>query len=500
MQLKWESEFVARGLAFGREGAWSKDGKPAQTGPVTQHADMFLRTPNISSYHFVNLSLSDFEPDPAERMEYLAEYPRPGLEIAKANRRFASAHLSPHISPYPTFMGFDSSLLEYYLSRLCPLTVPSAGVTSPFASLVIPLFASGGRDYILMSVMALAARHRSLTDPKWTRVAMSLKGRVLTAVRQLLESSEMATDVVSDSQIPVAMMFLCLDEILDNCDHRWVIHLRAGQDFIRHRRRLLPSSSDDDENGQLVRFSERFFAYQDVISRTACGNAPIFGLEYWQSADRRGYDIWTGCSSTLTSIIFRITELARARDRENVSVDVLARDAEVLGQESSSFDIRSAVIGLDDTLIRSEYLKKASVELYYYCLVDDDTPASPRASNLVKQILQETMDLVVLGCVSGLMFPLFTAAVELDPLDDEESYENLMTGEFVSGRRLVLEILDAMSGVALANVERTAAVIRKVWRMRDLDLHDDHESRLVDVKQNDWSRYVNPYSLNISLA
>lgn len=362
----------------------------------------------------------------------------------------------------------------------------------------MPLFASGGRDYILMSVMALAARHRSLTDAKWARVAMSLKGKVLTAVRRLLASAP-AADVLAESQIPVAMMFLCLDEILDNCDHRWVIHLRAGQDFIRHRRRLL--LSNDEENDQLVRFSERFFAYQDAISRTACGNAPIFGLEYWQTADDgSGYDLWTGCSSTLTSIIFRITELARARDR-GVYSDELARDAQVLGQELSSFDVSSATLGLDDTLVRCEHLKKTSVLLYYHCLLDDDTPASLRVSILVRQILQETMDLVALGCVSGLMFSLFTAAVELDPLDDEETYENLITGEVVSGRRLVLGILDAMSGLALTNIERTAAVIRKVWRMRDLDLHDEHEKVIkVPEEQNDWSRYVNPYSLNISLA
>ncbi|SPO00319.1 uncharacterized protein DNG_03164 [Cephalotrichum gorgonifer] len=353
--------------------------------------------------------------------------------------------------------------------------------------------------------MAFAARHRSLTDPRWTWPALSMKGRAVAALRQRLGLLDTRAEAIADPQIPVAMMFLCLDEILDSCDHRWVIHMRACQDWLRLRRQLPSSSRSFQAEQSLVSFAERFFAFQDVISRTACGKAPHFGLEYWEDLGR-GTDAqewWMGCSTALANIIFRITELGRARDRKELSADTFEMQAGSLEEELQSLTYKNhqdydGIPG--DGLIRTSFeLMRESVTLYHHCLLYDASPSTPLVATAIRKILQMTHELMEAGSFSGLAFPLFVAAVELDPLNDElilQHSDAALSEKRVSGRWFVLETLQTLSVCSLFNVPRTRAVIRNIWTMRDLRLEEDEATRA----RNDWNFYVSPYSSNISLA
>lgn len=514
LRLKWEEEFVAHGRAFGRQGVWSKDqsrqpGSPRGVPDAACLTRYLAGTPPIKPYHFINVFVRDLEGDVGDDeddaesrgREAVATSPTPSTHITLYHR--APSHFKTSLtiltSPksLPHVDDFDSSLFEYYFRRLCPLTSPSRRATSPFVDLILPLFATGGQDFVLQSVMALSARHRSLTDSRWTRRALSHKGRALAALRQRLGPTGTTMNAIADPQVPVAMMFLCLDEILDNCDHRWVIHLRACQDWLR-RRKQFPSVASDSER-TLVSFAERFFAFQDVISRTACGSSPHFGLEYWQSLER-GADSqgWTGCSPAMASIIFRITELGRARGRSELDADEFERQAGLMEEELESLDYADQVQDFEDmesdAVMRSSFeLMRESVRLYHHCLLHDALPSMPFVTHTVTRILQRTRRLLEAGLTSGLAFPLFVAAVELDPPNDELTFDN---GERGSGRRLVLEILQTLAGASLFNVGKTRAVIRSIWTMRDLGLN--HEQTM--HWQNDWNTYVNPYSSNISLA
>jgi hypothetical protein len=95
--------------------------------------------------------------------------------------------------------------------------------------------------------------------------------------------------------------------------------------------------------------------------------------------------------------------------------------------------------------------------------------------------------------MASVMWPVFVAAVELDPSRDE-----LWTGpdgQPVSGRAIVLQSLAAMADSTISNIARTRAVIIQAWQARDQDLLKASQEEL-----NDWEKYVAPISTSMSLA
>ena len=83
------------------------------------------------------------------------------------------------------------------------------------------------------------------------------------------------------------------------------------------------------------------------------------------------------------------------------------------------------------------------------------------------------------------------------------------SNEMAYGRRFVLSTLDAMTGSTISNISRTRSTIKKVWRMRDLQVgdakigfreSDRSESQAGDTSSNDWEHFVAPVSTHISLA
>lgn len=326
---------------------------------------------------------------------------------------------------------------------------------------------------------------------------MTLKGSVITSLRRRLLSAG-NSDIIWDPQILIIMMFLCLYEIVDNCDHRWVIHLRASEDIIRRSRHIMQSQVYKDF-GELTTFTERFFAFQDVISRTACGNSPLFGIEYWDNASKPGdIDSWMGCSPALVKVLCRITELSQLKSRGDISsLDFERQSADL---ELELYRMRQPDDVAADTLVSAAELKRKSVLLYHHCVLYDASPSTPFVCESVREILEGLSDLVHAGVTAGLAFPVFVAAVELNPVDDQLFFDN-HTAEPVYGRRLVLETLEEIGRCSLSNISRTKAVIQKVWRTRDMSLDEDsspHKGR--GRETNDWSCFVGPYSSNISLA
>lgn len=526
VQLKWEEEFSSRGLAFGRQGRWSKNCNPVSpatptSGPQPFSADFpdpveWCLMPLVRPHHFVNTFYHDFDSDSCkEGTDEEGRSETAALESSLSSNnntldllRRADSSLSPTItpntatitisrspSPYPVIIGVDTSLLEYYLLRLCPLTTPSRLASSPFARLLVPLFGLPGQEDVQQAVMALSARHRSTTDNGWSKMAMALKGGVIASLRRRLS---LASNGLWDPQILIIMMFLCLYEIVDNCDHRWVIHLRASEDIVR-RSRQIETSHVYAEFGELTTFTERFFAYQDVISRTACGNSPLFGIEYWDNASQPAdIDSWMGCSPALVKTLCRITELSRLKSRGDISAVAFEQQSADLEQELDRMRPPDGTVG--DTLAAAAELKRKSILLYHHCVLYNAAPSTPFVSESVRDILEGIRDLVRAGATAGLAFPIFVAAVELDPVDDQ-LFHDKETGEVVSGRRLVLETLEEVGRCSLSNISRTRAIVQKVWRTRDMSLDEDASPhKRHGSVTNDWDFFVGPYSSNISLA
>ncbi|OKL57830.1 hypothetical protein UA08_07287 [Talaromyces atroroseus] len=487
VQLKWEQEYESRGLAFGRQGRWSKSRVPPSgaADPVMEWCSF----PIVQCRHFINFCYGDF--DDADAGQECDEDLIDDVDIGVVG----AGQMIQSPTAYPNLANVDAHLLEYYLTRLCPLTTSSRRVPSPFAELVIPLFSIPGQDDILQAVLALSARHRSASDPQWSRSAMTLKGGVITSLRNRL------LDPTWNPQILVVMMFLCLYEIVDNCDHRWVIHLRASKEVIRRSRQLEEGRRSKEDLGALTEFTERFFAFQDVISRTACGSSALFGVEYWVDRSQpEDIDSWMGCSPSLVSILCRTVEISRLKTQDHIPRDILEAESAELEQRLEAMQLETEISPLDNAPVLAAELKRKSVLIYHHCVLYDAGPSTPFVRQLKREILEETCELVEAGFAAGLAFPIFVAAVELHPTDSQLFWDR-KNGELVSGRRLVLETLEAMEKLSLSNIARTRSVIQKVWRMRDMSLDEDYEPPLSRGEYiNDWTVFVGPYSSNISLS
>lgn len=506
-QLKWETDYVRHGLAFGRQGIWNKRGEITQdlTGEPPLDQIVWHPVPTIGPFYFLNTVVQDF-PEEGSIEENVTDIADDAVIISlpSSPTKF-SVGQTP--SMFPNLSGTaHTALLDYYLQRLTPLTTPAKVVLSPFASHIIPLLAVGGSANVLDSVLALAACHRSRTDPSWSQMAIQLKGNVLNSLRRAMAMATVA-ELLRDSRILVMMMFMCLYEINGGCDRRWVVHLRGSYEIIRRRRQLTLSSPRQLGYDPLASFTERFFAFQDVMGRTACGDVPLFGSDYWEDLEPQiEVDAWMGCSPRLAKIMCRITELCRIKSSQD-GRSAWMQQAAALESDLETLRYVDQTILDDDQLTKSAELKRLAAELYLHCALYNASPTTPFVVERVRLILHQVSDFLQMGVVAGLSFAVFVSAVELDPLHDE-IFLDQETGDSVYGRPLILAALDAMSCSSLSNVLRTRAVIQKVWRMRDLHLEESDEWQknrsLRDHTDgslpNDWEYFVVPVSANVSLA
>ncbi|KAK4941615.1 hypothetical protein LTR10_018492 [Elasticomyces elasticus] len=289
----------------------------------------------------------------------------------------------------------------------------------------------------------------------------------------------------------VVMLLLCMFEIVNECDKRWVVHLKGARDLIRVRRQIAPQRVPSSDMGQLVHFCERFFAFQDVIGRTACGEDPVFGTDFWE--DNPDCDAWLGCSPELVAILSEITELGRQDRASRATTQFQAATAEL---EYRLDNLAQIVWDTDDDILaQSAELKRLSAELYLQCLLNGADPSIPWVSDQVNRILRAVAALLNRGVAAGISWPLFVAAVELDT--DHNFQDASYSGSAPRfARPFVLYALNQLAN-SMVNVTRTRSVIEKVWQARDLTQSANSEP---DVDKNDWEHFIAPLCGNMSLA
>lgn len=548
--LKWESEFVSRGLAFGRAGVWSKaraaGGLPPPPGKSS--AAFLLRDqewcpiPLIESWGFVNSGVSTFEQpyevnvacDELNALVVRDKGKNPALDdLLDENADWSlspsslsspssirelsdccspvplvSPHLAPPLSMFPSLSDSNQGrLFDYYLQQVCPRTTASSKLSSPFASIILP-FCMSASPILFKAIQALGACHWSRFDSTYSVIGLRLKSEALRGLRHRL-STEGSLLCSADPEVLAIMMMLCLYEIVDNCDQRWTIHLKGAKELIRIRRQQqqqLTPSRPRQSLDPVSAFAELFFAFQDVMGRTACGEEVLFGTDYWQENNRH-IDLWMGCSPELVSILSSITELSRtrrqltseaARKAFSHRAASLGRRLENLVQETTDDDDNSD----DESLRSAAELKRLAAVLYLHCALYGASPSTPLVIGYVRRILRLVSHLLDSGSLVSMTWPVFVAAVELDPLHDEVWRDD--TGEsVVYGRPLVLRALAAMAESSVSNVARTRAVIVKIWQARDSDMLKGSPVDAADDSVagcNDWEWYVAPISTAMSLA
>ena len=414
--------------------------------------------------------------------------------------RYLATIFSPHLglSDKAPFLRDPrhGPLVSYYCEQLCPLTVTSERLTSPFFSLILP-YCTSASTLASDALLALSARHLSIKDSNWAITAVRLENTVIRELRNRLAVAD-ALEIRQDHELPVVMMLMCMYEILNRHDQKWVIHLKGAQHLISARRAITGrDSSQPDSVNELTFFAERFFAFQDVIGRTACGEAPKFDSDYWDATDTV-IDAWLGCSPALVSIVSSMNELSRFKSSTFNSAASSDFAAQTASLESSLSNLQQIVPagGHDRLLLRSAEIKRAASVTYLHCALYGASPRTPIVKDGLRQILRRVSRFLEEEVAAGLVWPVFVAAVELDPLDDE-LWKDESTGSPIYGRALVLRLLEHMRTASIANVTHARQVICKIWDARDAAMTGEEPTIF---PEDDWDRFVAPVSRNISLA
>jgi hypothetical protein len=513
--LKWESEFASRGMAFGRAGVWSKTGanQPTPGSLSSNEVHQWRPLPTVSSWGFINSSLSTFErpdevnvdfnelnalisvaqssrDDTDQLWSWLQHFPH----LAELTSSY-NLSLPPSLALFPELsQSGHGELFDYYLQQVCPRTAASSTFSSPFASVILP-FCLSASPTLFKAIQALGACHWSRFNPSYGAIGLRYKSEALRDLRQRL-SSEGTLTCSMDPEVLVIMIMLCLYEIVDKCDQQWTIHLKGANDLIRLRRKQQTALSQSaTPSDPVTSFAEQFFAFQDVMGRTACAKEVLFGTDYWKP-DERNIDLWMGCSPELVSILAKITDMSRTR-RQNTSE-----------QDKESYFLRAASLerqlenlvqevgeGDDEVLALVADAKRLAAMLYLHCALYGADPATPLVKSYVRQILRLISDLLDRQSLANVTWPVFVAAVELDPSDDELFPDSEM--EAGSGRAIVLRSLATMADSTISNIARTRAVITKLWQTRDSDLI---KGSTPQNHCNDWEWHVVPISNAMSLA
>ncbi|EME80821.1 uncharacterized protein MYCFIDRAFT_2620, partial [Pseudocercospora fijiensis CIRAD86] len=471
VQLKWQADYKSQNLAFGREGVWRKHRTSADRAS-SRGNKTWVQYPLIQAYNFISHTVDRDTGSMIGSTSFLKEQHHLNLDLERPFSTFPNAAVT-----------VDASVLSYYVQNLCPLTTLSRHARSPFVTLIIPSLPTAS-SAVLDAILALAACHGSSINKTWAASAAQLEARAIHSLRHRLANMT-EYELATDPDIHIVTMMLCLYEIVNKCDKQWVIHLKGAREIARTRRRLI--SANQVEQG-LLRFTDSFFAFQDVIGRTACGEEPIFDNTYWDASDAR-VDAWLGCSPALVAVICQATELSRQK-RDLTAFEFQARAA---GLEAQLERLEQIVPDANDTnLQKSADVKYLAASVVIHCALNDALPNMNLVRRLVAQILLLVKWFVEQSLGAGLLWPLFVAAAELDPTNDDYATEN--GSDIIVGRAFVLRALDCLAISSVTNVSKARQVITEIWQARDEAVED-----VPTFPTNDWEHYVAPRSSNLSL-
>ena len=517
--LKWETDYHSRGLAFGRAGVWLKAmGEDNRTTsprpPQPSHHCHWLPIPLVKPYNFLNTTIGpdqrvdvldhecswdlilsdDSEKDRASDDASDIVSSSSSLWLRETQATSLPDLIASSLDPMPQLhLSTEKRLLSYFFERVCPLTVSQSISAPPLATIIFPYSVSQS-PIVLQALLALAACHRSRSDKIYQPIALSMSDKVVRCLRSRI-ATESLEEIVLDPEPLVLMMILCLFEIVYQSEKGWVVHLKGARDLIRLRRRFQVTTGILPETSAPVACAEKFFAFQDVVGRTACGETPIFGSDFW-TTDSTQCDTWLGCSPQLVSILCSITELSRRRSVDPSIDQSFEYQFQAASLERQLDHLQQNTPSEDDLLARSAALKRDCVQLYLHCSLYGATPAMPLVKDRVCDILRMTSTLLQAGVTSGLTWPLFLAAVELSPWDESMFLTDNGIEEY--SRPFILRSLDDLSD-SMSNVRRTRSVIEKVWAVREAHDFDLVENNHAD-QHNDWERFVAPFCAQMSLA
>ncbi|KAF2865406.1 fungal-specific transcription factor domain-containing protein [Massariosphaeria phaeospora] len=462
IRLLWQQDAAQRGICLGREGAWSKHGKPkpkpAPHAPTsTPHfvtpgnEPIFLHT---ACRHFRSRGADDQHE--AEADEDYSEAEDTTSTLCTRRPPWSAPRLP--LSPFRTRPLNEAYLLDYFISAICP-NCSLDSTDNPYLSYITPMALV--YPPLHDAVIAIAATERSLlNDPRFEKEAWWYKSRALKGLQASIADGSVSWPFIA------TVLMLCFGDIADGCNDSWRTHLRGGLTTLNELH------TDCTESQMLRKFCLMYFVAHDIMGHTAGGSdvepTPYTWLE---DDDMEEIDPIMGCSRGLLDIINRISiissDVKRLLSRRVLSID------EVRCFEQSRSQLERALYAIrqvppptttNPDIARVAEAKRTAALLYLYerfasvpQASSGSDPSETMRHHINRLVNALILQLGPLPVTPTLLWPLFVLG-NASPGDEEH-------------RRFVLERLGRMlRGRNLGSVRLARRLMERKFRRWDLQV------------------------------
>ncbi|KAL4941188.1 hypothetical protein BDV06DRAFT_212853 [Aspergillus oleicola] len=456
LRLTFREDAIQRGLAFGREGVWTKRPSKVKSQKRPPFQPISLRH-YINRWIFLNVAVYDFQNrDPA--IDTLLESCSP----EEHELLTAAPFLLPsyHTHPLHAFSKSDAYLLDYFIQGISP-SCSLSPAHNPYVSLVIPL--SFSSDILRNALLAVAANQLCLIGrPELRQEACYYKDKALHGLRRQIAVNN------HDEGTVATVLMLCFQDISDGCSPSWLTHLRGGMQLLDCDASICRASPS------LWGFFRMYFVAHDIMSRTAFGDWSDVKdeLRLWADGDDlEEIDVLMGCSRGLMSLIHRISVLASTKAKIFKDRPLTAAEAEYFA--AAMTDLHQALLSLNQTLPAHSlerddlkqiaHIKHLAAQLY---LTERLGPSATLVKSLITSITALTDQLTFTTTykpankntnLATLLWPLFILGNA--SLENEEH------------RRFVLDrLLGIQKARNLGSVRRTIEAVKYVFGVGGLDI------------------------------
>lgn len=304
IRLLWEDDAVERGILLGREGAWSKYGKPkASQLTSATHFIMPTRAPIFLHTTHQHYARRGYVSDEEEEETCDTRTPSPTTTLS---------HLDG-------LSNTEAYLFDYFISAICP-NCSLSPTNNPYLYYIAPM--TFAFPPLHDAVISIAATERQLlNDRRFEKEACLYKSRALKGLQATISSGSVSWPFIA------TVLMLCFGDIADGCSDSWMTHLRGGLTLINDIR------VNCTENQMLRKFCLMYFVAHDIMGHTA-GTFGFDSTPYaWLDDDNiEEIDPLMGCSRGLLDIINRITSISSNIDRTRSSRALTAVELHRLGE------------------------------------------------------------------------------------------------------------------------------------------------------------------------
>ncbi|KAF1851625.1 uncharacterized protein K460DRAFT_38669 [Cucurbitaria berberidis CBS 394.84] len=452
MKLLWQEDAIQRGICLGREGAWSKKGKPKAHKPdAQQRASRPYFIPTTKKPIFLNTTYRHFGSQSEDEQDE-----QDGQD--EEHHPYTIPSPTPALSHFGALPTTEAYLLDYFISGICPNCSLSA-THNPYLRYITPM--TFVYPPLHNAVLSIAATERQLlNDRRFEKQAWWYKSQALKGLQATIASGFITWPFIA------TILMLCFGDIADGCNEAWRTHLRGGLALINQ------ISAECTETQMLRKFCLMYFVAHDIMGHTAGNSTPESTSYAWLEDDiMEEIDPLMGCSRGLLDIIDQISAISS--NAERICLSRALTTEEIQNMDESRFRLEHALRTVrqhaplttsNPNLALVAEAKRTTALLYLY---DRFSPFSPlgdldlaeKKSRYAHRLIDSlASQLELLPVTPTLLWPLFVLG---NASPDNEHH-----------RRFVLERLSDMIKMRNLGSVRLARQLM-VRKFREWDLQVD---------------------------